>query len=195
MADLVLAGRWVVGIVLLHAGLLKLLVAGEVETRRAVARYGVLPERLVAPAARSLPWVEIVLGGALCAGVLLVPVAWCAAALLFVFAVAVGWHVARGARFGCGCGQGTQISWSLAARDGILGLIAVGIALEATGDLALWAGPGASEGVRAVASLLPVPLAVVLVALVGALLTQARRPAAVAVDVRGAFPGRESEPR
>ena len=59
--------RTSVGAILLIAGSAKLL-AGQDRTVRAVLGYELLPSRLVVPAARALPWVEVIVGGALISG-------------------------------------------------------------------------------------------------------------------------------
>lgn len=89
-----------------------------------VADYRILPEPLVEPFARALPWLEIVAGLLL----LLPPTrplgAVLAAGLLLVFAVAMAVNLARGRReIDCGCFLGRQkerIGWPLVVRNLLL---------------------------------------------------------------------------
>jgi len=87
-----------------------------------LSAYELLPQWLVVPVARLLPWVE----AGLAIGVL-VPVTRPAAlgaviALLLVYAAAIGANLLRGRRdIDCGCGGATQpLSWGLVARNLIL---------------------------------------------------------------------------
>ncbi|MCS7268601.1 MAG: hypothetical protein NZ704_11155 [Geminicoccaceae bacterium] len=89
-----------------------------------VADYRLLPDRLVEPFARALPWAEIATG----VSVLLPPSrpagAALALALLCLFALAMAINLARGRReIDCGCFIGRQkerIAWSLVLRNLLL---------------------------------------------------------------------------
>lgn len=107
-----------------------------------VADYRILPEPLVEPFARALPWLEIAAGLSL-----LVPPtrplgAVLAAGLLLVFVVAMAVNLARGrTEIDCGCFIGRQkerIGWPLVVRN----LLLVGAAALLTIEpAALWPKP------------------------------------------------------
>ena len=69
----------------------------------AVRAYDVLPKAGVAVVATALPWLEIVLGLLLLAGVAVRTVAVASAALLLVFVAGVTQAWARGLSIDCGC--------------------------------------------------------------------------------------------
>src|SRR5271167_28464 len=98
-----------------------------------VANYRLLPDVLVAPFAYILPPFEALLGATLLLG-LLSP--WAeAAALLLLFAAAMGINLKRGRRnIDCGCFQSAlrqTLSWVLVVRNGVLALL-LGLALATT---------------------------------------------------------------
>ena len=68
-------------------------------------------------------------------GVLPALASWMAFVLLLGFAGAVGWNVAHGRRFDCGCGAAhdTAVRWGLALRDLGLAAIAATVALGPSG--------------------------------------------------------------
>lgn len=164
MVYALLAGRWALAVILIAAGLAKLRAHSHDDLEAAAAAYGVLPGWLVAPAAAMLPWAELTLGVLLGVGVLIVPAATLAAALLLTFATVVGWHVSRGNRFPCGCGTEERISYGLVARDLLLSGIAVAVAFGPSAGLAAWPGWGSSTVSASFLALLPVPLIVLLAA-------------------------------
>lgn len=175
MPELLLGGRWLLALVLMSSGIAKLMAPTRAPVLDAIEHYGVLPAVLVEPFALSLPWIELILGLALAGGVLIAPAAALAAALLAVFALVMGWHLAHGRRFGCGCGRGGLISWRLAARDLLLGALAAAVALGPSAGLALWAGPAAEPVSRSGASLLPVPMLVIVALVASQLLSHCPR--------------------
>jgi uncharacterized membrane protein YphA (DoxX/SURF4 family) len=65
--------------------------------------YQLLPAELVNLSAIILPWVEMLCGVLLILGVQPLPAATVLNALLIVFAVAIGYNLARGLDFHCGC--------------------------------------------------------------------------------------------
>jgi uncharacterized membrane protein YphA (DoxX/SURF4 family) len=170
--DVELAGRWVLALVFVTAGLTKILSHGSERRRSEVRNYGVLPEILVTLAASTLPWFEITLGVLLAAGIAVVAVTGCAAAILIAFATVVGWHLRRGDEFGCGCGVGDRaISWRLVRRN--IGLAGVAVA-AATGPagMSVWPGWGASSAAASGSHLIPIPMLVILVAVTGRLVAR-----------------------
>ena len=145
MEYLGLAGRLVVGLVFLLAAVPKL--RDPAAFRSSVAAYQILPERLVTPAARLLPPLEVAMGIALLTGVLIIPVSVVAALVLVSFAAAIWYAVERGSKIGCGCGfrRLQTVSRALVARNAGLTLAAVASVVWPSGALALYPGPGVPE--------------------------------------------------
>jgi uncharacterized membrane protein YphA (DoxX/SURF4 family) len=145
MEYLGLAARLVVGLVFVVAAAPKL--RDHAAFRSSVAAYKILPDSLVTPVARALPPAELVLGLMLLAGVLVVPAAWLAAALLVGFGAAIWIAVERGSRIGCGCGfrHLQQVSRVLVARNAALAVAAVLAAVAPSAALSLAPGPGVPE--------------------------------------------------
>lgn len=160
MADALLASRWLLAIVLVVAGVAKLRPHGRHEVVVAIENYGVPSGTVSVPLAVLLPWWELALGFMLAAGALLVPAAACAALTLCVFAAVVGWHLAHGRRFACGCGTGGEIGWALAGRDLVLATLALAVATGPSAALAAWPGWGAAPVTGMWQARLPIPLAV-----------------------------------
>jgi uncharacterized membrane protein YphA (DoxX/SURF4 family) len=139
MAYLTLALRVALGLVLLAAGVLKA-HDGPTVTAISIAGYRILPAPLVAPFAVGLPYIEMLLGGYLVAGLFTRTAAWVASAQFVVFAVAVGSLVVRHIRADCGCfgsGVATPPSWGHVALDVALAAAAGFVALTAPGALAV----------------------------------------------------------
>lgn len=163
LLDLALLGRFTVALVLIVAGARKLGRGGQAPLVRALANYGVVPNGWIRATAVTLPWLELVTGLLLGVGVLLIPAALCATAMLWLFAASVGWHTQRGRRFDCGCGGGGTISWSLAIRDLALGSVAATVAAYPHAALVVWVGPGWIQPTSTGAlSLIPLPMTVLL---------------------------------
>jgi len=146
MAFLILALRLALGLVLLAAGVLKA-HDGPTLTAISIADYRILPAGLVAPFAIGLPYVEILLGGYLIAGLFTRTAAWVASFQFVVFAVAVGSLVVRHIHADCGCfgsGVSTPPSWGHVALDAALAAVSAFVALRAPGafavDTRLWPG-------------------------------------------------------
>jgi uncharacterized membrane protein YphA (DoxX/SURF4 family) len=156
--DLLLAARWALATLLVGAAVAKLRGPGRDQLEDAIRSYRLVPSPLVRPVAAGLPWLELTLGILLCAGVMLVTTAVCAALILATFGLAVGWHVSRGRRFACGCGNGATISWALAGRDLLLSVVAVAIAVGPSGGLAVWPGWAAQHVSASAQAMLPIPL-------------------------------------
>jgi hypothetical protein len=127
MNELALAIRVLVGLIFVTASFGKF--RHPLVFRGVVANYRLLPEAAVTAVALLLPPVEIAVAAAL----LFAPSSWsslCAAALLTLFAVAMGINVQRGRRhIDCGCFQGAlkqTLNWILVARNvGLAALLAV----------------------------------------------------------------------
>ena len=142
------AGRLVLGVVFVVAGVLK--VPDPAAAVRAVRAYQLLAEPLVAPVAFGLPVIEITVGLALIVGVVVRTAALTSALLLVVFIAAVGSAWARGLQIDCGCfGNGGQVAAGETAypleilRDTALLLVALLLARWPTSRLALGGRPDA----------------------------------------------------
>jgi len=68
-----------------------------------IYNYRLMPGGLVNALALVMPWIELVVGILLVAGVWRREAALVAAALLLVFLGAIGWNLARGHAVDCGC--------------------------------------------------------------------------------------------
>lgn len=89
--------------------------------------YALLPESLVGPAARVMPWLELGVALALLVPQTRAAAAVLAVALLLMYAVAMAINILRGrSDIDCGCGDAPQqLSWWLVARNGALALLAL----------------------------------------------------------------------
>jgi uncharacterized membrane protein YphA (DoxX/SURF4 family) len=112
--------RLVLGAVFLYAAYTKLrqswlLFALSIDS------YQLLPEWAVLTLARTLPWLELVLGILLVAGFWLRQVSIVATAVLGLFFGVMIVSYAKGAGIDCGCfGVGEALSMKTLARDGVL---------------------------------------------------------------------------
>jgi uncharacterized membrane protein YphA (DoxX/SURF4 family) len=134
LAELAVAVRTLTALVFLLAA------AGKMRHRAVfggvVANYRLLPQFLVSPVAYALPPFEAILGFCLLLGLGSPWPEAAAAALLVVFAAAIGVNLRRGRRdIDCGCFQNAlkqTLSFTLVMRNGalamLLGLAAVGTA-------------------------------------------------------------------
>jgi uncharacterized membrane protein YphA (DoxX/SURF4 family) len=68
-----------------------------------IYNYQIVPEPLINPAALALPWVEVVCGLALVAGVWAKGAVSILLGLMAVFMAALGYNLARGLEVACGC--------------------------------------------------------------------------------------------
>ncbi|MGH2868160.1 MAG: MauE/DoxX family redox-associated membrane protein [Solirubrobacteraceae bacterium] len=165
MTAFLLGVRWLVAVILLIAGVTKI---GDVQpVAEAIARYGVVPRRLIRPVAMLLPAVEVALAGALAIGFVPSVAGGLAGVLFGGFALAIAWNLLRGRRFDCGCGTGgeSMISWWLVLRDTALAALGVLILVGPSGGLAVWPALTLHSAHGPVGStLVPVPLIVILLA-------------------------------
>lgn len=138
----------------------------------AVAAYRLLPEPMLEPAARTLPWLELLaallLAGSLFIPALLPPAAALAGGLLLLFALAMAVNLRRGRTdLDCGCGgRPRPISRGLAAQHLLLAaLLAVASTLPlpalaaATALVAALAGLAILTLIRAIALIGSAPTA------------------------------------
>ncbi len=123
-----IAGRLLLGGVFIYAAYTKLaqhwtLFAFSINS------YGLLPEWALKPVAIGLPWLELLLGLLLVAGVGLRYAAAAASALLLVFFGVMVRAYLQELEIDCGCfGLGEQLSAKTLARDGVL----LGVSLAVT---------------------------------------------------------------
>ena len=96
-----------------------------------LSQYQLVPADLVLPLATYLPWAEIALGLFLLSGWKTRLAAWIAAALLFVFIIAMTVTYFRGIEADCGCfGIGEKISPGTIGRDALMLLPALFLIAE-----------------------------------------------------------------
>ncbi|MBI1956811.1 MAG: DoxX family membrane protein [Acidobacteria bacterium] len=127
--------RLVLGAVFVYAGYSKL--RNPFLFEMAVDSYRLLPAAGVILVARSLPWLEVVLGGWLVSGWKLPYAATFTALLLGGFLVAMGVAYARGVEANCGCfSMEERISPLTLTRDSLLFALAVFLAVFS------WKGQG-----------------------------------------------------
>jgi hypothetical protein len=147
MSELALAIRVLVGLIFVTAAFGKL--RHRLEFQGVVSNYRLLPEAVVPAFALLLPPIEM----AVAATLLFAPSPWaalCAAALLVLFAVAMGINIRRGRRhIDCGCFQSSlkqTLSWILVARNLALALL---LAIPATVPESALSPSGAAEALLA----------------------------------------------
>ncbi|MDE2573327.1 MAG: DoxX family membrane protein [bacterium] len=138
MRYVIFALRVAIGVVLLVAGLLK--APNPAALASTIVGFQLVPGAIAGPMAVFLPWFEIMLGGYLIVGYLTRIAAWVACAEFAVFAAAIASVVVRGIHVACGCfGQrdAAPASWLDVARDVLLALAALVVAVRAPGALAV----------------------------------------------------------
>lgn len=93
----------------------------------ALAAYRLVPQALVPPAARTLPVFELLVGAAILLPATRTLALAALAALVLLYAFAIGINLARGRRdIDCGCGgESHPLSWGLVARNLVLAAAAV----------------------------------------------------------------------
>jgi uncharacterized membrane protein YphA (DoxX/SURF4 family) len=129
------AGRILLGLVFVYAAYTKLRQS-YLLFAMAIDAYKLIPEDAAVAVARVLPWVELGVGIALIAGILLRVTATLATALLAVFFAAMV-HAYRpelkeGQQISCGCfGLGEPISGRTLTRDGALLALALALTVAA----------------------------------------------------------------
>jgi uncharacterized membrane protein YphA (DoxX/SURF4 family) len=125
-----LLSRIILGGVLLVAGAIKVLDPGSLAASIRTYELG-LPEWFVTLSASSLPYLEVLLGLYLLAGLFTRISAWATNGLMVVFILALLQGALRGLEIDCGCfgsaaGSGGESNlWLDAARD--IGLLALGL--------------------------------------------------------------------
>lgn len=117
----------VLGGLFFYAGLQKVL--HPYEFAEAVLAYRLLPESLVGLAAAGLPWLEIVAGFCLVAGLKRRSCLLLLSGLVAVFLVVILITMARGLKIDCGCGLffQRQVGWAAVLEDAVLLIWAAGL--------------------------------------------------------------------
>ena len=111
--------RLVLGGIFIYASLDKIVHPGEFA--RIIANYAILPDHLVTLPALVLPWLELIAGLFLVAGIWRRSSALWLSLLLLVFILALGVNALRGIDVSCGCfstsAADTENAWVLILRD------------------------------------------------------------------------------
>jgi len=134
----VLLARLLVGGVFVVAGGFKIGHADQFAAQ--IAAFGILPQPVIAPIALLLPFLEVILGLYLIAGLYTRLAAGFAIVQLLIFAGAIASAVVQGHSLSCGCfgpNDTSVTSWPEVARDVALALVAALIAWQPPGMLAL----------------------------------------------------------
>ena len=134
----VLVIRVLLGGLLLVAGGLK--VGHPADLASAIAGFRLLPPAIVGPLAVALPYLELLLGGYLIAGLFTRIVAVISAAQFCIYAGAVASAVARHIPAGCGCfgpGDTAVADWPHVGFDLLLAAASAFVAYGAPGALSV----------------------------------------------------------
>jgi uncharacterized membrane protein YphA (DoxX/SURF4 family) len=125
LCRLILAG------IFLYSGYMK--IQEPLQFAVAIAGYKLVPEALVFPLAKFLPWFEIALGYNFLIGWKTRYNAIAASALLFFFIIVLAITVGRGIEANCGCfSMDERISPKTIARDSLILIPAIYLAIEST---------------------------------------------------------------
>ena len=138
MESAVLIVRVLLGSLLLAAGVLKLGHAAELAAT--IATFRLLPAFIVGPLALALPYIELLLGAYLIAGLFTKAVAAVAAFQFTLYAAAIASAVARHIPANCGCfgpNDSAVADWPHVAFDLLLAAAAIFVASRAPGALAV----------------------------------------------------------
>jgi uncharacterized membrane protein YphA (DoxX/SURF4 family) len=123
LCRLILAG------VFIYSGYVK--VQETLQFAVAISGYKMVPENLIYPMAKYLPWVEIFLGLAILIGWKIRYFSAATAALLFFFIVVLAITISRGIEASCGCfGLDEKISPLTILRDSLFLIPALYLVLE-----------------------------------------------------------------
>lgn len=119
---LALACRVIVGVVFIYASLDK--IAHPAEFAGIVNNYKILPHQLINITAIILPWIELVAGLLLVFGLFSRGSSLIISLMLVVFIAAIGFNLARGLDFNCGCfstgKDGMVIGWTKIGQNIVL---------------------------------------------------------------------------
>jgi len=116
---LALLFRWFLGAIFVYAGLVK--IADPLGFALALYNYHILPAWMINPLAICLPWVEVIIGAGLLAGIMIPGGALVVSGMLAIFAVVTGISLIRGLDIACGCFSTSvtaePITWLYVVRD------------------------------------------------------------------------------
>lgn len=160
MAFLVLAVRFFLGFLFLFAGASKW--RGD-EMHKTVERYGLLPQRLIAPVARWLPRLEVLCAVMLLLGVFISTAAFVMAGLLVAFAVAAVVVLVSGRDVDCGCfgsASRSKLRPVTVVRNLALAAAAVLVGLHPPSALAVLPSGAAADAALSAGDALAVPISV-----------------------------------
>ena len=114
--------RFVLGLTFIWASWHKMMNPGEFA--KIIYGYGVFPEISINAIAIVLPYIEFISGICLISGILPKSALFIINALLTAFILLIGFNLARGHTFNCGCFSiseaGNASAWSLLIRDLLL---------------------------------------------------------------------------
>lgn len=130
--------RVLLGALLIAAGVLK--VGHPAELASNIAAFRLLPPDVVGPLAIALPYVELLLGAYLIAGLFTKTIAVIATAQFLLYAGAIGSAVLRHIPASCGCfgpNDSATADWPHVAFDVMLAVAAAFVAYAGPGALAL----------------------------------------------------------
>jgi putative oxidoreductase len=138
MAAAVFIVRVLLGGLLIAAGVLK--VGHSAELASNIAGFRILPPDVVGPIAVALPYVELLLGAYLIAGLFTRTIAAIVAAQFLLYAAAIGSAVVRHIPANCGCfgpNDSATADWPHVAFDVLLAAAAAFVAYGAPGAFAV----------------------------------------------------------
>jgi uncharacterized membrane protein YphA (DoxX/SURF4 family) len=128
---LLVAGRVVLGAILVYAAYAKLRVSWLVFAG-SLSGYQLLPDSLLEPIAKTLPWFELALGILLISGVLARWSALVSTLLLGTFFAVMIRSYAAGLKIDCGCfGPGEALGPKTLVRDGSLVALSLAVTIGA----------------------------------------------------------------
>ena len=121
--------RLIIAGVFIYSGYIKL--QETLQFAVAISGYKMVPEHLIYPMARTLPWVEIILGLAVLIGWKIRYFSAATAALLLFFIVVLSITILRGIEANCGCfGLDERISPLTVLRDSLFLIPALYLVFE-----------------------------------------------------------------
>jgi uncharacterized membrane protein YphA (DoxX/SURF4 family) len=138
MPAVVLVLRVALGATLIVAGALK--IPHPEQLAAAIAGFRLLPSAVIAPLALALPYVEVLIGLYLVAGLFTRVTAWVACVQFIAYAGAIASAVLRGIPASCGCfgpADSAPADWPHVIGDLALAAVAAIIAIYAPGAIAI----------------------------------------------------------
>jgi uncharacterized membrane protein YphA (DoxX/SURF4 family) len=138
MPAVVLVLRVALGATLIVAGALK--IPHPEQLAAAIAGFRLLPSAVIAPLALALPYVEVLIGLYLVAGLFTRVTAWVACVQFIAYAGAIASAVLRGIPASCGCfgpADSAPADWPHVIGDLALAAVAASIAIYAPGAIAI----------------------------------------------------------